>query len=210
MRKYIPISIAFFIICIFLLHYLIFKNKNADQQSAINELIIADFNDHPNKIGDPAYTNLGGQYGVWNRFEDDPTQSCTLSFSHLDAFKNGSSVQLTYDVDSPNPAYNGFWMKLNDLDATHYNTLNIYIRGEGKRFTKRLKVELKDNYTTASYVVHQITNNWKKFSISFEKYNAIQDWASLYEFVIVFDDIISNPKSGVILIDHVSLSLEHN
>ena len=58
----------------------------------------------------------------------------------------GYSIRLDYDVDSPNPAYNGFWMKLGNLDASAYNTLNFYIRGiADTAFTKRVKIELKDS-----------------------------------------------------------------
>lgn len=170
------------------------------------ELIIADFNtgDKPN--------NIGGDFGSWNKDPNDDTQTCNMSFEADDALGNaaGYSLKLDYDVDSPNPAYNGLWMKLNGQNATEYNTLNFYIRGEGlNNFTKRVKLELKDmNNRPSPYIVSGITETWQKISIPFEKFRRIQDWSALNEFVVVFDDINSNPKQGTILVDHVTISKE--
>ncbi len=185
------------------------SNDNKNQKPLTDEMLIADFNQTPKKPGDAVYCKRGGQYGTWDLDPDDYTQTCTLSFSDDDIFKNGYSLELNYDVDSPNPAYNGFWLKLRGDDFTYYNTLNIFIRGDKtKGFTKRLKIELKDFEKTAAYVIDGITKNWQKYSIPFEKYRRIKNWSNMNEFVIVFDDIISKPKTGTIFIDHITISRE--
>ena len=170
------------------------------------ELVIADFNsgDKPN--------NIGGDFGSWNKDPNDDTQTCNMSFEADDALGNaaGYALKLDYDVDSPNPAYNGLWMKFNGTNATAYNTLSFYVRGEGlNNFTKRIKLEVKDmNNRPSPYIVSGITETWQKISIPFEKFRRIQDWSALNEFVVVFDDINSNPKQGTILIDQITLSKE--
>ena len=120
----------------------------------------------------------------------------------------GYSIRLDYDVDSPNPAYNGFWMKMNGEDATAYNTLNFYVKGDAKLgYTKRFKIELKDMTNKPSaYIVSGVTDQWQKISIPFEKFRRIENWNALNELVFVFDDINSTPKTGGILIDQVTLS----
>jgi hypothetical protein len=169
-----------------------------------SELVIADFDtgDKPN--------NVGGDFGAWDKDPNDETQSSEISFEAEDALGDdlGYSIRLNYDVDSPHPAYNGFWMKLQNLDATAYNALTFYIRGDADgAFTKRVKIELKDSTNRPSqYILSGITGEWQKISIPFEKFRRIKFWDSLTEFVVVFDDINSNPKSGSILIDHISLS----
>lgn len=174
--------------------------------AAGTELVIADFNsgDKPN--------NIGGDFGSWNKDPNDDTQTCNMSFEADDALGNaaGYALKLDYDVDSPNPAYNGLWMKFNGTNATAYNTINFYVRGEGlNNFTKRIKLEVKDmNNRPSPYIVSGITEKWEKISIPFEKFRRIQDWSALNEFVIVFDDINSNPKQGTILIDQITLSKE--
>jgi len=171
-----------------------------------SELIIADFNsgDKPN--------NIGGDFGSWNKDPNDDTQTCNMSFEADDALGNaaGYALKLDYDVDSPNPAYNGLWMKLNGTNASTYNTLSFYVRGEGlNNFTKRIKLEVKDmNNRPSPYIVSGITEKWQKISIPFEKFRRIQDWTALNEFVVVFDDINSNPKQGTLLIDHITFSKE--
>ncbi len=168
-------------------------------------LEIADFDtgDKPN--------NLGGDFGSWDKDPNDETQGTKLSFESNDALgdKTGYSVRLDYDVDSPNPAYNGFWMKLNALNATEYNTLNISVKGDGtKGFTPKIKLELKDASGTSPYILSGVTDQWQEFSIPFEKFRRITDWSALTEFVVVFDDINSNPKAGTVYIDNVRMSAE--
>ena len=169
-----------------------------------NELVIADFDtgDKPN--------NVGGDFGGWDKDPNDESQGTQMSFDTDDSQgdASGYSIRLDYDVDSPNPAYNGFWMKLNGEDATAYNTLNFYVKGDAKLgYTKRFKIELKDMTNKPSaYIVSGVTDQWQKISIPFEKFRRIENWNSLNEFVIVFDDINSNPKTGSILIDQITLS----
>ena len=169
-----------------------------------NELVIADFDtgDKPN--------NIGGDFGGWDKDPNDETQGTQMSFDTDDSQGDaaGYSIRLDYDVDSPNPAYNGFWMKLNGEDATAYNTLNFYVKGDAKAgFTKRFKIELKDMTNKPSaYIVSGVTDQWQKISIPFEKFRRIENWNSLNELVFVFDDINSSPKTGSILIDQITFS----
>lgn len=172
--------------------------------SASNELVIADFDtgDKPN--------NIGGDFGAWDKDPNDETQGTQMSFDTDDSQgdASGYSCRLDYDVDSPNPAYNGFWMKLNGEDATAYNTLNFFVKGDAKMgYTKRFKIELKDMTNKPSaYIVSGVTDKWQKISIPFEKFRRIENWNSLNELVFVFDDINSSPKTGGILLDQITFS----
>ena len=183
-----------------------FSGFSAQALHAENELVVANFNtgDKPN--------NVGGDFGTWDKDPADDTQKTQMKFEPDDALGNsaGYSIRLNYDVESPNPAYNGFWMKTNGVDATPYNCLTLYMKGDSKAgFTKRVKIELKDKSNKPSaYILENVTNEWQKFSIPFEKFRWIQDWKALSEFVVVFDDINSIPKTGAIYIDQVTLSKE--
>ena len=176
----------------------------AAKPAAGNELVIADFDtgDKPN--------NIGGDFGAWDKDPNDDTQGTQMSFEPDDALGDqaGYALRFDYDVDSPNPAYNGFWMKLNGEDATPYNTVNFYIKGSAEKgFTKRVKIELKDMGNKPSpYIVSGVTDKWQKISIPFDKFRRVTDWAHMNEFVVVFDDVNSSPKSGTIYIDHVTFS----
>jgi len=169
---------------------------------AAKELVVADFDtgDKPN--------NIGGDFGAWDKDPNDETQGTQMAFEPDDALGDpaGYSIRLDYDVDSPNPAYNGFWMKLNGEDASGFNTLRFFLRGDGPTgFSKRVKVELKDMSNKPSpYIVTGLSNEWKEFTIPFEKFRRVNDWTNMNEFVIVFDDINSNPKEGTIYVDQIS------
>lgn len=174
--------------------------------AADNELVVADFDtgDKPN--------NLGGDFGAWDKDPNDDTQGTEMSFEASDALGDpaGYCLRLDYDVDSPNPAYNGFWMKMNGEDVSNYNTLKFYLKGDSKAgFTKRIKIEVKDMTNKPSpYILSGITEEWKQYSIPLEKFRRISDWKSMNEIVFVFDDINSSPKTGTILLDQVSFAKE--
>lgn len=178
--------------------------ETAAAKAGSNELVISDFDtgDKPN--------NIGGDFGAWDKDPNDDTQGTKMSFEPEDALgdPSGYAVRLDYDVDSPNPAYNGFWMKLNGENATNYNTLSFYIKGsKDGAFTKRVKIELKDMGNKPSpYIVSGVTDQWQKISVPFEKFRRVEDWSSLNELVFVFDDINSNPKKGAIYVDQITLS----
>ncbi len=166
-----------------------------------DQLVVADFDtgDKPN--------NLGGDFGAWARDPDDDTQFSEATFVEDDALgdPSGFAMRLDYDVDSPNAAYGGFWMKLSGLDVRDYNTLSFYVRGDAKTgYTSRIKIELKDyKGKTSPYVLSEITGEWQRIRIPFSKFLEIDDWAKLNELVIVFDDTLSDPKVGTLYIDQI-------
>ena len=180
--------------------------SNSKAMASGTELVMADFNtgEKPN--------NIGGDFGSWDKDPEDDTQGTNLTFVSDDALGDpaGYAARLDYDVDSPNPAYNGFWMKLQSIDATPFNTLTFYAKGDSEKgYAKRVKIELKDGSDKpASYVVGNLTDTWQKFSISFDKFRRIQSWKALKECVLVFDDMNAKPKTGTIYIDQIALSKE--
>jgi len=194
-----------FIGCLILtLGLIVFPMAGGVSAQDSHDLLIADFNtgDKPN--------NIGGDFGSWDKDPEDDTQGTHIAFEPEDALGDptGYALRLEYDVDSPNPAYNGFWMKFVGEDLSSYNTLNFYVRGDTKAgFSKRMKIELKDQSNKPSpYIISGITDEWQQFSIPFEKFKRISDWTSMNEFVLVFDDINSRPKTGTIYVDNVSVS----
>ena len=157
-------------------------------------LLVADFDrgDKPNA--------LGGDYGAWNKDESDPTQGSTNTYEKPNAFGGvGFSLRLDYDVDSPNPAYNGFWMKLKGIDVSKYKKLSFYVRGDkGRGFTSTIKVELKNGTNVGKHLVTGITDQWQRVVVPLKDFVGIESWKALTEFVVVFDDMNSSPKAGTI------------
>lgn len=165
-------------------------------------LIIADFNTgrKPN--------NLGQDWGAWNYNPSDPEQGATetLERGGFEGLDSGYSLRMNYDVQSSNPAFNGFWMRLGRFDATPYEWLSFYVRGPvNGKFTKRFKVELKNQKgERASYVVDGVSAQWQEIRIPFKKNKSVKDWSQLSEFVIVFDDILATYKEGTLYFDQIA------
>ncbi len=164
--------------------------------------VIGDFDS-----GQPV-NNLGQVIEVWLRGDgSDETQTCKMTFVKDDALgdPSGQSVRLDYDVDSPNPAYNGMRMDLNHFDASKFKTLNLYVKGDlQKGFSQRVKIELiGPDKRPSPHVFEGVTEEWQLVTIPLEEFMLIQDWSILEKFVVVFADIISEPKVGTIYIDYV-------
>ena len=149
---------------------------------------------------------LGGDFGSWDKDPNDATQKCTIAFDKAGALGGvGYSLRLDYDVDSPNPAYNGFWMKLQDIDLSNYNKVTFYVRGDASRgFASQIKVELKNSKEVGRYLLKGITDQWQQVSISLKDFAGLASMKGMTEFVIVFDDLTSTKKVGSIYIDEVA------
>lgn len=166
---------------------------------AAKTLLVADFNrgEKPNV--------LGGDFGAWDKDPNDPTQTCEIEFDDKHAFGGvGFALRVNYDVDSPNPAYNGTWMSLEGTDVSLYKNLSFYIKGDAsKGFTNQLSVELKTDKEVGSYMLKGISSRWTKVSIPLKSFG-IKDLTKVNELVMVFDDQNSTTKAGSILVDEIA------
>ncbi len=164
-------------------------------------LLVDDFDD-----GDKPNA-LGGDFGAWDKDPSDPTQKCTIAFDKAGAFGGaGYSLRMDYDVDSPNPAYNGFWMKLQETDMSAYKTISFYIRGDGsKGFTNQVKLELKNGKEVGKYLLKGVTDQWQQAKIPLKDFAGLTSLKGMTEFVVVFDDVTSTKKTGSIYLDEITL-----
>lgn len=162
-------------------------------------LMIDDFSDgeKPN--------NLGGDFGTWDSNPADSTQGCKMLFYTDSSETSNISVRLDYDVDSPNPAYNGFWMFLQGVDISKYEALAISVKGDAiKGYTSKIKLELKNNRDEiGKYLLTGIKDYWQDFEIPLSNFKGLTDYSSMKEFVIVFEDLTSTDKDGGIYIDNI-------
>jgi hypothetical protein len=169
-------------------------------------LLIDDFN------GGVRSNLLGGAMGTWSKDEYDDTQSCDIDFvEHPRLGKTGGySMKIVYDVDSPNPSYNGVWMKLDGLDARPYKFLTVYIKAPNSPpyGTDRVKIQLRNSKKeTGSYLITRIPRGaWREYKIPLSKFKGLKDLSSLDELVIVFEDKTSNPKEGILFLENIYLT----
>lgn len=146
----------------------------------------------------------GGYFGVWSKDPDDSTQGCEMFLFEPGQGGSGACLKLEYDVDSPNVAYNGFWLLFVDLDLSSYNMACFWIKGDKEAgYTEKLKIELKNEARSGGKIIEGITDEWKLYSIPFSDFGSVKDWKKMTEFVIVFEDKIVTKKQGVVYIDNI-------
>ncbi|MFA5094810.1 MAG: carbohydrate binding domain-containing protein [Candidatus Omnitrophota bacterium] len=167
------------------------------------EIIIADFDSgaKPN--------NIGGDFGSWDKDPGDTTQGASMAFNPDQKYgKDGFCLELDYDVDTQNPAYNGFWMKLKDIDASAYDKLVMYIKGDDvKGYPQKVKIELKNaRGETGKAYITQISGTWAPIEVPFSSFQGINDFSDLTEFTVVFEDSVSRPKTGTIYLDNIGFA----
>ena len=161
-------------------------------------LVIADFDsgEKPN--------NLDGNFGAWNKDPQDAAQWCKESFDNAVRHgEKGFAMRLDYSVESPNPAYNGFWMMLPNFDASKYDNLAFLVKGDSKEgYTTVFKVELKNaSKQIGRFYVSNVSDQWQQVLIPLSEFKGLLDRSSLTELVIVFEDRIASNKRGVIYVD---------
>ena len=150
--------------------------------------------------------DIGGDFGAWDKDPNDDTQGCRESFFSPGCDGKGKCMKLTYSVDSPNPAYNGFWMKLQGYDFRPYSKIVWWIKGDKEAgFTTKCKFELKNQTEVSPYYIDNITDQWQKIELPLKAFKRISDWSKMKEFVVVFEDSQATVKKGVIYIDNVSI-----
>lgn len=149
----------------------------------------------------------GSLFGQWDGFPDDLSQKCEIGFVAPGRDGKGYCLRIKYRVDSPQVAYNGFWMQFKKLDFKEYRKLTFWAKGDdAARFPKEIKVELKnEKKKTFQKVVSGLEDDWKKFEIDLTGSSFLSEWEYITEFVIVFakDDI--DQLKGTIYIDDLAL-----
>ena len=166
------------------------------------KVLINDFN---RKEG---FNNLQGPFGSWVVFYSDANQYCRDEFTAFDRMGDaGYGLKLTYDVDSPFSAYNGFFTNLMGIDLTDYKYLVFYIKGDKRAgFTTRINVELKNKFQVGKLEVKGITDQWHKIVLPLEKFIGLAGLQNMKELVIVFSDLNSTKKEGIVYIDDIYFS----
>jgi len=151
-------------------------------------------------------SNLGGNFGAWNKNLSDTAQWCKKDFDNVTKHGDaGFAMKLDYSVDSPNPTSNGFWMALRNLDVSKYDNLAFWLKGDAKAgYTTVFKVELRNaGKQTGRCYVTSVTDQWQEAVMPLSEFKGLTDTSNLTDFVIVFEDKMASNKRGVIYIDDI-------
>ena len=108
----------------------------------------------------------------------------------------------------------GWRISLPDLDASAYDHLELWIRGdEAAGFAQELKMEFKQPLPNTppgllrqgSTVVAGITSDWQRFRVPLNRMNGIDDWRHLRQFGIVLQPRRSPVRAGAYWLDDIAL-----
>jgi hypothetical protein len=179
-----------------------------EQGTAQKRLVVHDFD------GANLDNNLGGASGTWNLDETDllSTADC-FADSSVRIGDQGSSLSLMYKLNPQKAGQNGFWTNLNRLDATDYDHLEFWIKGDAKAgFSKSLKVEFKqpipgsmDEMYKGSYVIKNVTDQWQKITIPLNYFSGIREWKNMEELVFTLQTRRADVRQGSYNIDDIAL-----
>ena len=200
MKDEVPPSPSTRTIVYFILHissFILFLSSCAKQ---VEPRILADFNSgqQPN--------NVGGSYGPFMPNAEDPAQYCRVQYSlEQRSGDTGYALRLDYDIEDTKPAFNGFWMKLQNLDASAFNTLSLRVNGDRSGCTSRVMLELKNAREKSGVMVKDISSTPREYRIALSEFKDLTTLNGLTEFVIIFDDINATRKIGTLYVDDIML-----
>ncbi len=151
-------------------------------------------------VADPSRNQVGGENKTWTRDPNDTTVSVSLK-AERDATLGRRCLCLGYDVDSPNPAFGGLTLSLNQADASGCNALVLSLRGT----PAKLKLEVHGRGGSGSTYIDGIQpEEWTEVVVPFIKLGGmIVDWDGLDRIVLVCEDRISEPKTGTLWLGDV-------
>jgi len=190
---------------IILLFFIIIITGIATPVFANEVLLLDDFNDGS------LINNLGGSGGGWGSLP--PNNLATGTFitrvynTNLDNVKGraGFSLELIYDV-SNSESSSGYFSKLEGKDLSKFKYLSFWVKGiKGGEF---FKIELKNNGTdtdrnkaavyVTDYLDSGVTTQWQKVVIPLDAFANIDDWTSMNEFVVVFENYQSTVNGSLL------------
>jgi hypothetical protein len=197
-----------------ILLYSIVSNPNAfceDQNQSCDvklpfRTVIADFNKSD------MFNNLQAEIGTWELDPEDKKQGISVSYDkNVKVNGSGYSFKVEYNVDSDKNTANGFWMQLKSIDASGYDHFEFWVKGDmAKGFTTVFKIEFKktqpddeghEETIKGSYVVKDVTENWRKISIPLNVMNGILNWKDIRELVVTFEKKRADKPKGVLYFD---------
>jgi len=161
-------------------------------------LVIADY------TSDSRVNRLGATFGSWGSTRPQPIGRANEHIETSGSDRNGFFWKIDFDITTPK-SFSGTWMKLNDLDATGYDTFSMRVRS-GSSFTFNFVVELKGRSgptpIVGRYIIQNVDGEWQTVDIPLKSFGLVSI-KSLNEITIVFDEENTGSRKGTLCIDEI-------
>ncbi|MDS4041489.1 MAG: glucoamylase family protein [Candidatus Competibacter sp.] len=124
------------------------------------------------------------------------------------------ALHLHYRFDPGATDAIGWQLALPDLDATAYDHLELWFRGDGRAgFADSFEIEFKQPLSggppgllrQGSYLVTGIADDWQRIRVPLNVMNGITDWKHLRQFTVVFEPRRSSITRGAYWLDDIAL-----
>lgn len=147
----------------------------------------------------------------------DPDQPAGQIRYRLETVQRGDSQRALYLQYRFQPGATeaiGWQLSLPDLDASAYDHLELWIRGDAHAgFAEALKLEFKQPLIggpssllrQGSTVIKGITGDWQRFQVPLRWMNGIEDWTHLRQLALVLQPRRSLVTQGAYWLDDVAL-----
>lgn len=185
------------------------------QEKAIKTAVIDDFSNQ-------TLNSLGGNSGAWSADPHNPDLYTKTEIVSQKDFPEQAknALKLSYSVDTDKEAMTGYWTVLNNFDASDYDELVFYVKGDKKEgFTTTFKLEIKKpkpgseigEKLAGTKTFRKVTGEWQLVRIPLNSFTGLFDKSdpSLYkdpskaleglaELVIVLNKRTVTAKKGAL------------
>ncbi len=123
------------------------------------------------------------------------------------------ALRLSYRLDAGRPARAGLRIKLDRLDASAYDHLELRVRGDPKvGFARALEVGFQrprpdrpDVIESGTSLVEGISDQWREVRVPLNRMTGLGAWSGLDELVLAVDAARSEALAGAIYLDGLAL-----
>ena len=177
-------------------------------EAATTPLLLHDFE---RAVGAP---NSGGAMSGWTTESSRRTGRIWYRLEPAAGPDRSRALQLRYRFAPGATGDLGWQITLPDLDASPYDHLQFWIRGdETAGYAQDLKIEFKQPLPNAppgllrqgSTVVAGITGDWQRIRVPLNLMNGIADWRRLRQFGVVLQPRRSPVRAGAYWLDDIAL-----
>jgi hypothetical protein len=158
--------------------------------------------------------NFHSYQKTWHTYAQDSNSQVRIALAtSRRPGEHGRALHLSYHFTTPAAAEAGFRIKLDKLDASDYDHLAFWVKGDRHRgYADAFKVEFRrpdpevpGMEERGSFVVTGITDHWRRVVIPLNFMTGIRDWTQLTEFVIGFQARRSPIRRGAYSIEDITL-----
>ncbi len=151
---------------------------------------------------------------IWHTYPREPGNRVCFRLDPLERRgSSGHSLHLSYAFATSRAAEIGFRLKLFELDASAYDHLSFWVKGNRLAgYSPSFKIEFRrpDPETPGlaergSFVVTGVTSEWQQVQVPLNLLTGIRDWTQLTGFIISFHSRRSKVNPGAYYLDDIAL-----